>query len=76
MTIPPPVERPEDNRIWFRRLRELRDEARGWVDLPHPELSMGMADDFEVAIEEGATLVRVGRAIFGERPPVGPVGLE
>ena len=67
MTIPPPVDDPSLSRPWFRRLRELRDLAAERVGRPLPELSMGMTDDFEVAIEEGATLVRVGRAIFGER---------
>jgi hypothetical protein len=61
MTIPPEVERPEDARSWFRRLRELA-ERHGLRDL-----SMGMSGDFEVAIEEGATMVRVGTAIFGPR---------
>lgn len=61
MTVAPRVENPEQVRSVFRRLRELRDE------LGLRELSMGMTDDFEVAIEEGATMVRVGRAIFGER---------
>lgn len=61
MAIPPPVEHGEEARGWFRRLRELRDEA----GLEH--LSMGMSDDFEVAVEEGATIVRVGMAIFGPR---------
>ena len=61
MTIPAPVERAEASRGWFRRLREFRDEA----GLEH--LSMGMSDDFEVAVEEGATIVRVGTAIFGPR---------
>lgn len=70
MLLPPLADRPEDARPWFRRLRELRDtlEADG---VPRPmlrELSMGMSGDFEVAIEEGATIVRVGRAIFGARP--------
>lgn len=60
MTIPPPGP-PESSRPFFRRLRELRDE------LGLKELSMGMTADFEVAIEEGATMVRVGTAIFGER---------
>jgi pyridoxal phosphate enzyme (YggS family) len=69
MTLPPAPEIPEDARPWFRRLRELRD---GWIasGVPAPmlrELSMGMSGDFEVAVEEGATLVRVGTAIFGER---------
>ena len=67
MIIPPPVDDPELSRPWFRRLRELRDRAASLLERPLPELSMGMTDDFEIAIEEGATLVRVGRAIFGER---------
>jgi pyridoxal phosphate enzyme (YggS family) len=67
MIIPPPVTDPEASRPWFRRLRDLRDRAVERLARPLPELSMGMTDDFEVAIEEGATLVRVGRAIFGER---------
>jgi pyridoxal phosphate enzyme (YggS family) len=58
----PPAE--EEARLHFRRLRELRDEL-GVL----PELSMGMSADYEIAIEEGATIVRVGTAIFGERPP-------
>jgi pyridoxal phosphate enzyme (YggS family) len=68
MTMPPPVERAEQSRHWFRQLRELRDREAARSGLALPELSMGMTDDFEVAVEEGATLVRVGRAIFGERP--------
>ncbi len=66
MTIPPFFEDPERARPYFRRLRQLRDEmnSRGFR-LKH--LSMGMSGDFEVAIEEGATLVRVGTAIFGRR---------
>lgn len=67
MTIPPPVARAEESRRWFARLRELRDEVAQRLGRPLPELSMGMTDDFEVAVEEGATLVRIGRAIFGER---------
>jgi PLP dependent protein len=67
MIIPPPSGDPESARPWFRRLRELRDLAAARLRRPLPELSMGMSDDFEVAIEEGATLIRVGRAIFGER---------
>ena len=62
MAIPPAVERAEDARRWFRALRELA-ERHGMK-----ELSMGMSADFEVAIEEGATMVRVGTAIFGARP--------
>ncbi len=61
MTVAPQTEQPESVRPVFQRLRELRDE------LGLRELSMGMTNDFEVAIEEGATMVRVGRAIFGER---------
>jgi pyridoxal phosphate enzyme (YggS family) len=67
MIIPPPTPRPEDARPWFRRLADLREAVAGRLGRPLPELSMGMTDDFEVAVEEGATLVRVGRAIFGER---------
>ena len=64
MTIPP---LQGDPRPVFRRLRELRDEARArWPEVQH--LSMGMSKDFEVAIEEGATIVRVGEAVFGPRP--------
>ena len=62
MTVAPQVDDPEDVRAFFRELRELRDS------LGLRDLSMGMTGDFEVAIEEGATLVRVGRAIFGSRP--------
>lgn len=66
MTIPPFFDNPEVVRPYFRRLRELRDfaEEEGFM---LPELSMGMSNDFEIAIEEGATIVRVGSAIFGER---------
>jgi PLP dependent protein len=68
MTMAPLVEKPEEARPVFRALRELRDEiAANYPAFTLPHLSMGMTDDFEVAIEEGATLVRVGRAIFGER---------
>lgn len=66
MTVPPFFENPGDARSYFRELRELRDRARE-KGLALPELSMGMSGDFEVAIEEGATMVRVGTAIFGER---------
>lgn len=67
MTIAPPVNDPAGAAPYFRRLRELRDELTDSLMLPLPELSMGMSDDFEVAIGEGATMVRIGRAIFGER---------
>ncbi len=69
MAIPPPGETAEDSRSWFRRLRELRDDLSGrpeWQGFPG-WLSMGMSDDFEVAVEEGATHVRVGSALFGPR---------
>ena len=68
MTVAPIAEDPEEVRPHFRHLRELRDElARRFPSLDWHHLSMGMTDDFEVAIEEGATMVRIGRAIFGER---------
>jgi pyridoxal phosphate enzyme (YggS family) len=67
MAIPPFLENPEDVRPYFKRLRELRDEAAARGLLARGELSMGMSHDFEVAIQEGATIVRVGTAIFGER---------
>ncbi|MDQ7843221.1 MAG: YggS family pyridoxal phosphate-dependent enzyme [Armatimonadota bacterium] len=66
MTIAPPARDPEAARAVFRRLRELRGEL-GRLIGPLPHLSMGMSDDFEVAVEEGATMVRIGRAIFGPR---------
>ena len=71
MTLPPFFDDPEQSRPFFRRLRELRDElaAGGAFAGGKGELSMGMTNDFEVAIEEGATMVRVGTAIFGERVP-------
>jgi PLP dependent protein len=67
MTIPPPTAAPELARPYFVRLREMRDRFAIRSGLALSELSMGMTDDFEIGIEEGATLVRVGRAIFGER---------
>jgi PLP dependent protein len=69
MAVPPFLENPQDVRPFFRRLRELRDEARrvGIAGGKFNELSMGMSNDFEVAIEEGATIVRIGTALFGER---------
>jgi PLP dependent protein len=68
MAIPPPAPRAEHSRPYFSRLREMRDTLAARSGLRLRELSMGMTDDFEVAIEEGATIVRVGRAVFGERP--------
>jgi hypothetical protein len=67
MTIPPPAPDPERARRHFAALREMRDRLAAASGLALSELSMGMTGDFEVAIEEGATIVRVGRAIFGER---------
>jgi pyridoxal phosphate enzyme (YggS family) len=68
MTVPPYTEDPEAARPYFRRLRELRDEVAKRRGIQLQELSMGMSHDFEVAIGEGSTCVRVGTAIFGERP--------
>jgi pyridoxal phosphate enzyme (YggS family) len=70
MTVAPYATDPEKVRPVFRRLRELRDQAAEQLGAPLPVLSMGMSGDLEVAIEEGATLVRVGTALFGERPKV------
>ena len=69
MTLPPFFDDPEQARPFFRRLREVRDElrAQGVFGDQKGELSMGMTHDFQVAIEEGATMVRVGTAIFGQR---------
>ena len=74
MAIPPQADDPEGSRSWFRRLRELRDELGArpeWTGFPG-WLSMGMSHDFEVAVEEGATHVRVGTSLFGARPK-GPI---
>lgn len=69
MLLPPAPDTPEEARPWFSRLRELRDEwaAAGTPPSMLRELSMGMSGDFEVAVQEGATIVRVGTAIFGRR---------
>jgi len=69
MTVPPYTEDPEGARPYFRKLRELRDRlaARNYSAISLDELSTGMSHDFEVAIEEGSTCVRIGTAIFGER---------
>lgn len=69
MTMPPWFSDPEDARPFFRKLRSLRDriEKEGIPGVGMEELSMGMSNDYVVAVEEGATIVRVGRAIFGER---------
>lgn len=70
MVLPPFLSNPEEVRPYFSRLRELRDQAvkKGVVGGRLAQLSMGMTHDFEVAIEEGATMIRVGTALFGERP--------
>jgi PLP dependent protein len=66
MTLPPPTEATEEARPWFRRLRDLRDRIQ--QSLPEVvDLSMGMSLDYEVAVQEGATLVRIGTALFGPR---------
>ena len=67
MTIPPLAEEAEASRTYFGELRQLRDALNKEFNLKLPQLSMGMTQDYAVAIEEGATLVRVGTAIFGER---------
>src|SRR5207247_8720476 len=70
MTVGRLVGEPEDARPTFVRLRELSERLRATDSRVGAGLSMGMSDDFEVAVEEGATVVRIGRALFGERPPV------
>jgi PLP dependent protein len=67
MTIPPQAANPENSRKYFVRLRELRDQLEKEFRFSLPHLSMGMSGDYRIAIEEGATFVRVGTAIFGER---------
>lgn len=71
MTLPPYFDDPENVRPFFTRLREIRDsfEVKGYFDKGRGELSMGMSHDFDVAIEEGATILRIGTAIFGMRTP-------
>lgn len=69
MTIPPAGDHPEHARPHFRRLRELRDRVRDGLGVELTHLSMGMSDDFVIAVEEGATMVRLGRALFGPRGP-------
>jgi pyridoxal phosphate enzyme (YggS family) len=74
MTMPPWFDDPEETRPFFRALRELRDriETEAIPRVEMQELSMGMSGDYAVAIEEGATIIRIGRGIFGERPPRAP----
>ena len=71
MTIAPYATVPDNARPYFRSLRELKRQCEERLGAPLPQLSMGMSGDFEVAIEEGATLVRVGTALFGERQRAG-----
>ena len=66
--VPPWAPNPEKVRPMFRFLRDLKGRAEQKLGAPLPQLSMGMSGDFEVAIEEGATMVRIGTALFGERP--------
>ncbi len=73
MTMAPFSENPEDARPFFRRLRELRDQVEQSLRVKLPRLSMGMSGDYEVAVEEGATWVRLGTVLFGERPKLKPV---
>lgn len=69
MTMPPYGASAEDSRPFFRQLRQLKDQAQQWfVSAGVQELSMGLSHDFEVAVQEGATHVRIGTAIFGSRP--------
>jgi uncharacterized pyridoxal phosphate-containing UPF0001 family protein len=70
MTMAPFSENPENARPYFRRLRELRDSLEAKLGVGLPRLSMGMSGDYEVAVEEGATWVRLGTVLFGERPKV------
>jgi uncharacterized pyridoxal phosphate-containing UPF0001 family protein len=67
MAIPPFTPVPEKARPYFQKLRVLKAECEKILGAPLPQLSMGMSGDFEVAIEEGATIVRIGTALFGER---------
>ena len=70
MTMAPFSENPEDARPYFRKLREMRDDLESRLGVGLPRLSMGMSGDYEVAVEEGATWVRLGTVLFGERPKV------
>ena len=70
MTVPPWVAEPERVRPIFRGLRELKSQCEQQLGAPLPQLSMGMTGDFEIAIEEGATVVRLGTALFGPRPKI------
>ena len=67
MTMPPYSKNPEDSRVFYKKLKSVKIEFEK-ENLNLPELSMGMSNDYEVAVEEGATLVRVGTGLFGPRP--------
>jgi len=73
MTVARATPNPEMARTTFATLRLLRDGMRESTGMSLPVLSMGMTEDFEVAVEEGATMIRIGRALFGERPMAGSV---
>jgi uncharacterized pyridoxal phosphate-containing UPF0001 family protein len=72
MTVPPWNLEPEKSRPHFRRLRELKVQCEELLGAPLPHLSMGMSGDFEVAVEEGATIIRIGTALFGPRAKTRP----
>jgi hypothetical protein len=72
MTVPPWSAEAEKARPHFRRLREIKAQCEQTLGAPLPHLSMGMSGDFEIAIEEGATMVRIGTELFGPRPKAGP----
>ena len=72
MTVPPWAPNAERVRPIFRQMRELKQKCEDLIGAPLPHLSMGMSGDFEVAIEEGSTIVRIGTALFGERPKAEP----
>ena len=73
MTVPPWTAEPEKVRPHFSRLRELKEQCEQMLGAPLPHLSMGMSGDFEIAIEEGATIVRIGTALFGDRTKAKPL---
>jgi pyridoxal phosphate enzyme (YggS family) len=72
MTVPPWAPNPERVRPVFQQMRELKHKCEDLIGAPLPHLSMGMSGDFEVAIEEGSTIVRIGTALFGERAKAEP----
>ena len=67
MCMAPWTKEPEKTRIYFRQLKDLQKEAEDVLGAPLPELSMGMSGDFEIAIEEGSTRIRLGTTLFGDR---------